>query len=166
MKTGLVGLHLHARQSTINGPFTFDSRGLFARPLLYGLVMFARTLGPDARLVTLQRHIPHSVPLKAWAVEVSGNELRVLLINKGPRSVTVSLKLPASAPAKLQRLLAPSVSARSGETIAGQSLDENVTWRGRYQVQFVSPGTGGYSVTTAPYSAVLLSVPLTPGALQ
>jgi hypothetical protein len=166
MRAGFQGVHLHARQTTINGPFTFHGRGLLARPLLYGLIMFARTLGPDARLVTMQRQIPSSVPLKAWAVEVSGNELHVLLINKGPRSVTVGLKIPASASATLQSLLAPSVSASSGETLAGQSLDENVTWHGTRRIDVVSPHGRGYTVTTSPYSAALLSVPLSPGALH
>jgi hypothetical protein len=166
VRVGFDGVHLHARLHTINGPFTFDSRGLFARPLLYGLIMFARTLGPGARLVTMQPHIPDSVPLKAWAVEVSGNELHVLLINKGPRSVTANLEIPAKAHATLQRLLAPSVSARSGETMAGQSLDQNATWRGARQIQIVTPRARGYQVTTSPYSAVLLSVPLNPGALH
>jgi hypothetical protein len=166
MRTGLVGVSLHARQTTINGPFTFDSRGLRARPLLYGLIMFARTLGPDARLVTLQRQIPSSVPLKAWAVRVSGNQLHVLLINKGPRATTARLTLPASARATLQRLLAPSPSARKGVTLAGQSLDENVTWRGVTQIQTVLPQGSRYVVTTLPYTATLLSVPLNQGALQ
>ncbi len=160
MRTGLAGVNLHARQTTINGPFTFDIRGLRARPLLYGLIMFARTLGPDARLVTLQRQIPSSVPLKAWAVRVAGNRLHVLLINKGPRATTARLRIPASARATLQRLLAPSPSARNGLTLAGQSLDENVTWRGVPQIQTVVPQAQGYVVTVLPYSATLLSVPL------
>ena len=160
MRAGFDGVHLHARQRTINGPFTFDSRGLRARPLLYGLIIFARTLGPDARLVRLQEQIPRSLALKVWAVEVSGSQLHVLLINKGPRSATVSLKIPATSPATVQRLAAPSVGVTSGETLAGQTLDENGAWSGPRQLQRVAPQRSGYHVTTAGYSAALLAVPL------
>lgn len=166
IRDGFVGINLHARHEAVNGPFTFDIHGFDARPLLYGLMTFVRTLGPRARLVTVQRSIPTSVPLKAWAVEVSGHQLHVLLINKGPRSETVSLRIPASRPATLQRLLAPSVSARSGVTLAGQSLDANGNWSGKRQIQVVAPGAAGYQVTAPPYSATLLSVPLNQGALQ
>jgi hypothetical protein len=166
LRDGFVGVNLHARHEKVNGPFTFDNHGFEARPLLYGLMTFVRTLGPGARLVTVQRHIPPSVPLKAWAVEVSGHQLHVLLINKGPRSATVSLRIPASAPATLQRLLAPSVSAHTGVTLAGQSLDANGNWSGKRQIQVVAPRAHAYRVTASPYSATLLSVRLNPGAVR
>jgi hypothetical protein len=35
IRTGLDGVNLHAREHAINDPFTFGSRGLLARPLLY-----------------------------------------------------------------------------------------------------------------------------------
>jgi hypothetical protein len=45
--------------------------GLLARPLIYGLILFARTLGPNSRLVPLRFHAGRSLHLKAWAVKVS-----------------------------------------------------------------------------------------------
>ncbi len=45
MRTGADGANLHVRASTINAPFTITRRGLEARPLLYGLLLFNRTLG-------------------------------------------------------------------------------------------------------------------------
>lgn len=166
LRDGFVGINLHARHEAVNGPFTFDKAGFKARPLLYGLIMFARMLGPHARLVTVQRHIPPSVPLKAWAVEVSGHQLHVLLINKGPRSATVSLRLPSRAPATLQRLSAPSVGAHKGVTLAGQSLDAGGNWSGKRQIQVVAPRARAYHVTASPYSATLLSVGLNAGAVR
>jgi hypothetical protein len=166
LRDGFVGVNLHARHEAVNGPFTFDVHGFEARPLLYGLITFVRTLGPGARLVTVQQHIPPSVPLKAWAVEVSGHQLHVLLINKGPRPATVSLNIPAIAPATLQRLLAPSIRAHRGVTLAGQSLDANGNWSGKRQIQIVAPRANAYRVTALPYSATLLSVGLKPGAAR
>jgi hypothetical protein len=128
-------------------------------------MLFVRTLGPGARLVSLKPHIPPALHLKAWAVEVAGDQLHVLLINKGSRSVKASLSLPAGAPATLQRLLAPSPSATSRETLAGQSLDENGILSGARQLQLVARQARAYAVTLSPYSAALVSVPLDPGAL-
>ena len=50
-QAGVQAVNLHARVYTYNEPFTFDSHGLLARPLLYGLILFVRTLGPGARLL-------------------------------------------------------------------------------------------------------------------
>jgi hypothetical protein len=108
----------------------------------------------------LREQIPRSLPLKAWGVKVSGNSLHVLLINKGPRAVTVSLKIPATSPATVQRLVAPSVGATSGATLAGQTLDEDGAWSGPRQLQAVAPQRNVYRVTTGGYSAALLAVPL------
>jgi hypothetical protein len=166
LRDGFVGVNLHARHEAVNGPFTFNRAGFKARPLLYGLIMFARTLGPGARLVTVQQQIPRSLPLKAWAVEVSGHRLHVLLINKGPRSATVSLGIPASGPATLERLLAPSVSAHNGMTLAGQSLDANGNWSGKRRIESVAPRAGRYLVGAPPYSATLLSVGLGPASVR
>ena len=55
----------------------------------------------------------------------------MLLIDKGSRGARVALHLPATAPsATVQRLLAPSVSATSGVTLAGQRLASDGTWVG------------------------------------
>ena len=70
------------------------------RPLLYGLLLFARTLGTDPeRLVPTQIAASPLLHLKAWAVRDRGNRLHVLLIDKGTRAVTVTLRIPAGAPA-------------------------------------------------------------------
>jgi hypothetical protein len=159
-RAGVKAVDLHARVYAINDPFTFYSRGLVVRPLLYGLILFVRTLGPDARLVPLNLSGAGSLPFKAWAVEVAGGRLHVLLIDKGSRSIRVRLALPASAPANLERMLAPSVRSRTGETLAGQSLAQNAKWSGRRRVQWIVPRTGQYPVTLSPYSAALLSVQL------
>src|SRR5205823_3666777 len=95
VRTGARGVNLHARVDAINDPFTFDARGgLVVHPLLYGLILFARSLGPNARLVRTQWRA--SAPrLKAWAVAVGRSTLHVLLLNKGPSTISVTMTLPA-----------------------------------------------------------------------
>ncbi len=162
-RTGAVGINLHAREHAINDPFTFDARGLLTRPLLYGLILFARTLGPDARLMPTRLHVQGSLHLKAWVVRAGKDMLRVLLIDKGPRSVRVGLALPATAAATLERLLAPSPGSRSGVTLEGQSLDHEGNWVGRPVKEAVVPRAHRYLVTLPRYSAALLNVRMTPG---
>ena len=165
-RAGVHAVHLHARQTTINDPFTFDGPRFVARPLLYGLILFARTLGPDARLVHTQLRSPSPPHLKVWAVKVGRHTLHVLLINKGPQQLHVSLQLPATAPATLTRLLAPSPSARSAVRLGGQSLDRDARWAGARVAEPVRRDDRRYRVALPCYSAALLSVPITHGSLR
>ena len=165
LRAGVDGVNVHIRATAINTPFTLSSSGLTARPLLYGLILFARTLGRDPRLVQLQLHARPALHLKAWAVRVRGGALHVLVIDKGNASVNVRLRLPAKGPATVTRLLAPSVGSRSGVTLAGQQLTPDGSWQGQPARQTIRPGVHGYELTIPRFSAALVDVHLRPGAL-
>jgi hypothetical protein len=92
-------------------------------------------------------------------VRLRSGRLHVLLIDKGARPVRVTLALPTTAPATVQRLVAPSVRARYGVTLAGQQLGAAGQWVGTRVVQRVVPVARSYPVTVPPMSAALLSVP-------
>jgi hypothetical protein len=158
MRTGADGANLHVRSNAINAPFAITAGGLQPRPLLYGLLLFNRTLGPQARLVKLHLTAPRSLDLSAWAVQVRGRILHVLLIDKGGRAVDVHLRLPTSAPASVQHLLAPSPYSRFGVTLNGQHLNSAAQWAGPQRTHTVSAGTGGYNLVVPRRSAALLSV--------
>jgi len=160
-RAGVQGINLHARLNAINGPFAFNARGLVARPLLYGMLMFARTLGPDSQVVPLGLHAGRRADVKAWAVRIGGDQLRTLVINKGPAPVRATLRLPATTTATVQRLLAPSVHSRFGVTIGGQWLDAHGIWRGKRVTQAIAPSwSGSYELTMRGYSAALVTVQL------
>ena len=94
------GVNLHARVTAINDPFYFTRQGLQTHPLLYGLILFKRMLGADARLVPVRLRSSRAVHLKVWAVREATNTLstlNVLLINKGPRSALIHLNYPRAA---------------------------------------------------------------------
>lgn len=165
LRTGVDGVNLHLRVHTINAPFAVTARGLIARPLLYGLIMFARTLGTGPRLVPVDLQSRGSPHLKVWAVKTSGDRLHVLLINKGRRTVRVVLRLPARAPATIQRLLARSARSRFGTTLEGQRLGPRGTWQGRPAAEAVSRSKRGYLLTVTGLSAALLSVRVGQGVL-
>lgn len=158
MRVGVNGVNVHVRADTVNGAWGLGQRGLVPRPLLYGLLVFTRMLGPDARLVPARVAAPSSLNLKAWAVRVGTNDLRVLVINKGDHAVRMALRLPARRPATVERLLAPSPRATTGERLGGQYLDVHERWVGRRVVETVTPATGGYAVTVPAASAAMLRV--------
>jgi Glycosyl hydrolase family 79 C-terminal beta domain len=160
LQTGIDAVNLHIRSTKINGPLALAAQGLKPRPLLYGLILFARVLSPGGRMVRLAVHVPSSTDLKAWAARIPGNVLHVLLIDKSRRRVNVDLRLPASASATVQRLLAPSVSSTRGVTLAGQHLGPDGRWRGRPVIETVAHRAGGYRVSVPGYSAAMFSVKL------
>jgi len=160
MRAGVDGVNLHVRDYAINAPFSLNQYGLNPRPLLYGLVMFERTLGAQARLLRLHTSAPRRSNLSAWAVRVRGDILHVLLIDKGNRNLQVDLHLPATGRATVQRLIAPSANSTTGETLDGQRIGPDGTWIGTRQIQTIVPGRNGYMVTIAKRSEALVGVRL------
>ena len=82
----------------------------------------------------------------------------MLVIDKGGRAARVALRIPPDGPATVQRLLSPSVAARSGVTLAGQSLNARGRWIGHRVVSQLMPNANGYELTVPRYSAALVSV--------
>ncbi len=163
LHAGVDGVNLHVREYTINAAFALTRHGIFARPLFYGLVMFTRMLGPDARLVPVEVRAPRSAGLAVWAVRVGRAGLHLLLIDKGQTGVSVALHLPATSTAGVERLLAPSVNSRGPVTLAGQSLSAKGRWRGQRVTTTVLPlARDLYRINLPAGSAALVSVPLSP----
>jgi hypothetical protein len=165
LRTGVAGVNVHVRARAINAAFTLDRDRLGANPLLYGLITFARTLGPGAQLVPLRLQAKPSIHLKAWGVRVEGGYFHVLLIDKGQRPVVVALRLPATGAATVERLTAPGPGAKSGVTFNGQYLAADATWSGSGSAQRIYPGAYGYTVAVPRYSAALVTVHLRHGGL-
>jgi len=158
LRGGVDGVNLHVHTGSSNAAFAFDRRGLVARPLLYGLIMFRRALGTDPRLLRIQVRAGPRLHVKVWAVAVAGGGLHVLVIDKGSRAARVALRIPPDGRATVQRLLSPSVAASSGVTLAGQSLNGRGRWIGHRVVSQLMPTADGYELTVPGYSAALVSV--------
>ncbi len=161
LREGVRAADLHVRANTINAPFALGPRGLTARPLLYGLLLFVRALGAHAAMVATRVQADRALRLGVWAVR-SGDRLRLVLVNAGPRAIRARLRLPTRGPASVQRLLAASLRARSGVTLDGQRLDRAGRWSGRAQPLLVRSGTGGYTVLLPRHSAALATAVLAP----
>lgn len=166
LREGVDGVNVHIRANAINAPFVLTANGLSARPLLYGLIMFARTLGSDPGLVPVQLRARSSLHLKAWAVITGNGWLHLLLIDKGRRHVRVLVRIPAGGEAAVTRLHAPSARARSGVTLGGQTLGPSAQWQGRPADQTAGRTRRGYVVIVPRLSAALVSVRLPAGVLR
>jgi predicted small lipoprotein YifL len=166
LRTGVDGVNLHVRTDTINAPFAITQAGLTARPLLYGLILFVRTLGTNPELVSLHLRASASLNLQAWAVRVARDKLHVLLIDKGARSVRVVLRLPITGHPTVQRLLAPAASSEAGVTLGGQQLGRDGRWQGLTARQTLVSGSHTYELTVPRLSAALVTAQIKPGALR
>jgi hypothetical protein len=161
---GVNGVNLHIRADTINAPFALGSGGLTARPLLYGLLTFARTLSGAKQLVPLDLSAHPALHLKAWGLRTAGGGMHLLLINKGRRRVRIALRLPGYSGASVQRLLARGAYSRSGVTLAGQRLGPDATWLGRFRAQHLRWTRRGYVLSMPAVSAALVELPGTQAA--
>ena len=152
------GVNIHVRQNAINAAFLLGSRGLQARPLLYGMALFARSLGPGAQLIAAHVQARPSLHFKAWAVRLRGAVLHVVLIDKGPHPVRVDLRVPGVGPAQVERLLAPSVRSRGDVTLDGQRIASNGRWVGQAAPEVVARSAHDYQIVLPRFSAALVTV--------
>jgi hypothetical protein len=160
LRAGVDGVNWHIRPAYANAPFQFDSHGVVALPEFYGLAVFTNVIGPHAVLEqTDVQSSPQPVALKAWAVR-SSHGLRVLLINKGSTDLSARLKVGAGRHrAQIRRLLAPTLTSRSGVTFAGQSIGSDGRWHGHIKRIMVGPGaSGAYGVRMPAYSAAVIDL--------
>jgi hypothetical protein len=157
IRAGASAADLHVRAFSANAPFGFSRRGLVPHPLLYGLMLFTRMLGPASRLLSVRVHSPDRVRLRAWAVRQQ-RRLSVLLINTSAPSAKVTLELPSRRKATVQRMLAPSAYGHAGETLGGQQLGNDARWSGRKRVEIISPRKGHYFATVGGMSAAIITL--------
>lgn len=157
LRAGVDGVNLHMRATPLNTPFYLTARGLLARPELYGLALFKRTVGPGGELEHADVSAPEGADLTAWPVRVSDGRLHVLLLNKGARAERVTLHGAGRGPASVQRLRAPSPTATGHITLAGAHIGADARWHGRRSTSRIADAHDGYHVTVPAYSAALLA---------
>ena len=162
VRAGVESASVHVRTDAINMAFSLTPKGLVAYPLFYGMVVFARMLGPEAQVIPLHLAAPVALHLKAWAVRLRGGVMHILLLDKGPRSVRVRLALPFTGTATVQRLTAPKVTSTGQVTLGNQHLTRAATWAGTSRAETVSPTTTGYLISVPRYSAALVTSQLRP----
>jgi len=164
---GVDGINIHTSENAAYDPFTFSrsaDRWLAqVKPIYYGLLMFARAAPPGSRLLATTH--PAQPTLRTWATLAPGRTVRVVLINDSPeRSITVAIRAPfgATATARLTRLIAPGLTAKTNVTLAGQTFGTRTSTAnltGAFRVAMIEPVKRRYVITLPAASAALLTVP-------
>jgi hypothetical protein len=157
IRAGVNGVYWHVRANRLNSPFQLQASAIEPAPELYGLALFAQMLKPRARLVTPE--VTTAAPgaeVKVWAVRSRGGT-SVLVINEGPQPASAALNLGRGlGAARVERLLAPSVTSTTGVTLAGRSIGADARWHGPQQFATARPQDGTYQLSVPGYSAALL----------
>jgi hypothetical protein len=161
-RAGVSGVNLHSFPNSDNGLFDLaDTQSGWVgdvHPIYYGALMFAQADPAGARILSIPSPPPST--LRIWATIGSDHKVRVLLINVGAHKL-VTIHAPkgfGTRDASVERLEASSVSARSGETVGGQSLQNTTTGDvPAPTLQWARPRTSGYTVAAPAGSETLVT---------
>lgn len=168
---GVQGVDFHSSSPTyapFYSLFRRDDRRFLGvvNPLYYGMRFFSEATANGARLLlgtTLGTRLSRPASMHVWATLDRRRTARIVVLNKESRQRGVArIRVPgARRPAELVRLEAPSLSAKEGVTLAGQSFPVP-TMDGRIQGERVAvrvrPHRGVYRFTVPAASAALLKV--------
>jgi hypothetical protein len=162
-RVGVDGVNIHTFPRATYGLFRFRRRHghwyASVAPEYYGLEMFAQAAPPDSRLLAWSGKLGQ---VHAWATRAPEGVVHIVLINKDTaRTRTLAVRVPgARGLASLERLQAPSPTARSGVTLGGQSFGCCTATglpAGRSGLTLLAPVHGDYVVNVPPASAAMLT---------
>ena len=161
-RTGADGVDIHTYAGSPYALFKFHERNGVWRsvvyPEYYGMLMFARAAPPRSRLLSITG--ARRAKLHIWATRTPDRTTRVVLINTHSRALTLAVRVPGGATtATVQQLLAPSLRARSGVSLDGQSIpasSRTALPSGQTDTGHIPRRRDAYLVRVPPASAALL----------
>jgi hypothetical protein len=163
VRVGVHGVNIHTFPGA--GYQLFELRRVGGRwratvaPEYYGLMLFARAAPAGSRLLGVDGAASGDV--RTWATRGSNETIRITMVNAGAQARRLSVGLAGErfGPAQLESLTAPSVRARSGVELAGQSFGAPTftgLLAGHPRLLSLAPAHGRYAVTLPGSSAALL----------
>jgi hypothetical protein len=163
-RTGADGVNIHTYAGSPYALFKFHDDGGAWRavvyPEYYGMLMFAHAAPPGSRLLSIAG--AQRAGVQAWATRARRGQTRVVLIDTRSRGRMVAVRVPGGgASATVERLLAPSLRARSGVTIGGQSFSatsHTAVPSGHPEIERVARRRGAYLVRMPGASAAMLTI--------
>jgi len=135
-------------------------------PSYYGMLLFAQAIADRARLLvgtTLTAKARRNARVHVWATADRSGHARIVVVNKGTvQGGNAVITVRGSAgPAKLERLTAPSLTAKSGVALGGRSVPDGTTdgrLTGTPVSETVTPARHTYRFRMPAGSAALLTV--------
>ncbi|HEY1420879.1 MAG TPA: glycosyl hydrolase family 79 C-terminal domain-containing protein [Candidatus Dormibacteraeota bacterium] len=163
-RVGVDGVNIHTFPSATYELFHFrrtqDRWQGFVSPEYYGLLMFAQAAPLGSRL--LRSFTATGGAVKAWATYTRDRTIRVVLINDHSHAQTVVLQATGhTAPAALERLVAPNIHSVTGVTLGGQTFGPQTATgvlAGQPTHIAVPPANHRYVVSLPPTSAAMLTI--------
>jgi Glycosyl hydrolase family 79 C-terminal beta domain len=164
-RVGVDGVNFHTFPGATYALFRFSQTGGQwqgqVTPEYYGLDMFAQAAPAGSRLLTVSdTRIAHT---DAFATRTRDGTTRVTVINENRGGRVVDVRIPGStASGTLDYLTGPSLTARTGVTLAGQSFNNTTTTglpTGPLTTYAINPANGAYAVRLPAASAAVLTVP-------
>jgi hypothetical protein len=160
---GVGGVDLHSWPRAPYAPFAFTTpragaTRAHARPLYYGLLLFAAAAGHGSRLLPTQVSTDSGV--RAWATLTRSGGLRVVAVNPSSTNaarVTVAVRGASTRPAVLRLMRAPGLRAQGGVSLGGRAIGADGRLHGRDRAAPVVRIAGRYAFRLPPASAGLLS---------
>jgi hypothetical protein len=123
---GGAGVNFHAGEDKIYTPISHGhGGGLTTRALYYGMLMFAQATGD----LVPTRLDSGGVMLAAYAVRAADGALRLVVINKDVRAVSVRIEPGRRfANGEVWRLAASALDATAGVRLGGSAVDDYGGW--------------------------------------
>jgi hypothetical protein len=166
-RAGVDGINMHTLPKAAYELFHFNHAATqwsaYVQPIYYGLTLFAQAAPAGAQLLTGSGPVTHS-NVSVWATRARDGRVRTALVNENPRRTqTISLRMPpgTTGTAQVTRLMAPSVSARTGVTWGGRGYGSATTTGrlGPLHSQTLTPHRGVYTLSVPRGSAALVTFP-------
>ncbi len=163
-RTGADGVNIHTYAGSPYALFKFHHhRGGWSAvvyPEYYGMLMFAQAAPAGSSLLSIAGARPAGI--QGWATRARDGHIRVVLINTRPGRRMLAVRVPGGgASATVERLLAPSLRARTRVTIGGRSFSATsaaAVPAGQAQIDRVALRRGAYLVRIPGASAALLTI--------
>jgi hypothetical protein len=152
-QAGWLGINFHGGVGNYYSPIAQTLSGPFEpRPLYYAMLLFA--YAGRGSLVPIRGQ---GTSLRAFAIRGTGNERRVVLVNKDlAKNVLVRIATKGHR-ATILRLTAPSAESKTGITFGGGSVDSKGHWAPR-GTQSVTLKSNRFVVQVPAASAAVIQI--------